>query len=232
MPDDQQTNHGAAAAHWICPSVLGLQSVAALNATLGRIAMPWLLDWSHLKTIERAALEPLLRLFGAWARADDPTQLCFKGAAHLREVLGNATPSGEADTLQLWWLLRLEVLRVMHRPDEFELAALDFCITYEVSPPSWVVARCDFRALGDQEDAASSGVALMQSSVTEDVASTFNPAAWEMNADLRALSHRQVALQIDVELSGQLQGHSATALEHLEASLTKAGMVHIACPHV
>ena len=228
MPDDKQANQGAAAANWICPSILSLQSVAALNATLGRVAMPWLLDWSHLKTIERAALEPLRKLFGAWAGAGEPTQLCFKGAAHLREVLCSATPSGEPETLQLWWLLRLEVLRVMHRPDEFELAALDFCITYEVSPPAWAAARCDFLALGDQDD-VSSDVALIQSPDAEGAASTFNPVAWDMNSDLGALSHRQAALQIDVELSGQLQGHSAAALERLEASLTNAGMVNITC---
>ncbi|MGV8803606.1 MAG: STAS domain-containing protein [Polaromonas sp.] len=229
-PDDKPAHHGAAASHWICPSVLGLQSVAVLNATLGRVAMPWLLDWSHLKTIERAALEPLLKLFGVWA-GDAQTQLCFKGAAQLREVLCSATPSGEPETLQLWWLLRLEVLRVMHRPDEFELAALDFCITYEVSPPSWVVARCDFRALGDPDD-ASGDIALMQSPMTEDVASMFNPVAWDMNSDLGALSYRQAALQIEVELSGQLQGHSAAALERLDASLTSDGRVHIACPRL
>ena len=226
MPKDKQATHGAAAAHWICPSVLGLQSVAALNATLGRVAMPWLLDWSHLKTIDRAALEPLFKLFGAWA--GEPIQLCFKGATQLREVLCSATPSGERETLQLWWLLRLEVLRIMHRPDEFELVALDFCITYEVSPPAWAVARSDFRTLGDQDD-VSSGAALMPSFATQDLASTLKSESWDMNSDLDALAHRQATLQIDVELSGQLQGHSAVALEHLEASLTRDGLVNISC---
>ena len=227
-PDASAGSHGTVA-HWLCPSVLGLQGVAALNAAIGRVAMPWLLDWSHLKSIERSAVEPLLKLFGAWAA--EPVQLGFKGAAQLRDVLGRATPSGEPDTLQLWWLLRMEVLRVMHRPDEFELAALDFCITYEVSPPAWAIARCSFRALNEQGD-DSGGVVFMSAHATEDVASTFNPMMLDMNSELGVLSHRQAAQQIDVELSGQLQGHSAAALERLDASLTRAGTVHIACPRL
>ena len=41
----------------------------------------------------------------------------------------------------------MEVLRVVHRPDEFELVALDYCVTYEVSPPSWDSSRCEYKPL-------------------------------------------------------------------------------------
>jgi hypothetical protein len=94
--------------------------------------MPWRLDWNNLKTIEPAAVEPLYKVFSGWAA--QPVQLRFMGDAQLQKVLQNATPSGSRDTAQNWWLLRMEALRVTHRPDDFELAALDFCVTYEVSP--------------------------------------------------------------------------------------------------
>ena len=42
----------------------------------------------------------------------------------------------------------------MGRPDEFELVALDYCVTYEVSPPSWSAPRCGYL---DSEHAAESG---------------------------------------------------------------------------
>jgi hypothetical protein len=61
-------------------------------------------------------------------------QLRFIGADALERVLRDATPSGNKDVNPAWWRLRMEVLRVMHRPDEFELVALDYCVTYEVSP--------------------------------------------------------------------------------------------------
>ena len=39
----------------------------------------------------------------------------------------------------------MAALRVMNRPDEFELVALNYCITYEVSPPPWEDATCGYR---------------------------------------------------------------------------------------
>jgi len=123
-----------AAADWICPSVLGMQTVGALNAAIGRAAMPWRLDWHNLKTIDASALEPLYKVFSNWANR--PVQLRFMGDAQLQKVLLDTTPSGERATDQKWWLLRMELLRVIHRPDDFELTALDFCVTYEVSPSS------------------------------------------------------------------------------------------------
>jgi anti-anti-sigma regulatory factor len=42
----------------------------------------------------------------------------------------------------LGWQLRMDALRVMHLQDEFELVALDYCVTFEVSPPSWQEVRC------------------------------------------------------------------------------------------
>jgi ABC-type transporter Mla MlaB component len=35
------------------------------------------------------------------------------------------------------WKLRLDLLRLMMLQDDYELTALDFCVTYEVSPPPW-----------------------------------------------------------------------------------------------
>ena len=39
----------------------------------------------------------------------------------------------------------MAALRVMHRADEFELLALNYCITYEVSPPPWEDPKGDYR---------------------------------------------------------------------------------------
>ena len=54
------------------------------------------------------------------------------------------TPSGDRAVDKTWWQVRLNALRSMHLIDEFELAALDFCVTFEVAPPAWVEARCDY----------------------------------------------------------------------------------------
>jgi ABC-type transporter Mla MlaB component len=43
---------------------------------------------------------------------------------------------------QCWWRLRLDLMRILRLQDDYELVALDFCVTYEVSPPAWRAARC------------------------------------------------------------------------------------------
>ena len=54
------------------------------------------------------------------------------------------TPSGSRGVDDTAWTVRLDALRVMQMQDEFELAALDFCITFEVPPPEWQPARCAY----------------------------------------------------------------------------------------
>ena len=46
--------------------------------------------------------------------------------------------TGVRDADPAFWQLRLDALRMTNRPDQFDEAAIDYCVTYEVSPPSWV----------------------------------------------------------------------------------------------
>ena len=214
--------HGPAA-DWICPSVLGLQSVAALNAALARASMPWRLDWSNLKTIETAALEPLCKIFGAWV--GQPVQLRFLGDLQLQRVMLNATPSNQADTDQRWWQLRMNMLQVIHRPEDFEMTALDFCVTYEVSPPSWESARCHYKSL-DARGGAMGSQAIIGEPSHEFVHSALNPLnpnSWQGDQALQG-NHF-----LAVELSGQIKGDVAAALETLETRLTGSDVMQISC---
>jgi ABC-type transporter Mla MlaB component len=211
------------AADWICPSVLGIQSVGALNAAMARSAMPWRLDWSHLKTIDAAALEPLHKVVSAWA--GQPVQLRFMGDAQLQEALLDATPSGQRNTDQKWWLLRMELLRVIHRPDDFELAALDFCVTYEVSPPAWDSARCDYRSLDEHGDTMGRSTLIGESSDEPVYSSLLEP---DTDSGLDFSSTSQSVRFLSVEISGQIQGHAAV-LDKLESRLMGADRMQVSC---
>ena len=213
-----------AAADWICPSALGIQAVGSLNAALARAAMPWRLDWRNLKTIDASALEPLYKVFSNWANR--PVQLRFMGDGQLQKVLLGTTPSGERATDQKWWLLRMELLRVIHRPDDFELTALDFCVTYEVSPPAWDSAACEYKSLDEGEAMGSSTIIGEPSS--EPVHSSFN-FSLEGDSIQDFLSSSPANRFLSVELSGQIQGHAAAVLDKLEASLMGADMMQISC---
>ena len=223
-PSDKATQ--GPAADWICPSVLGLQTVAALNAAMARTAMPWRLDWSNLKTIEASALQALSKVFGSWV--SEPVQLRFLGEAQLQKVLLNATPSNQSATDQRWWLLRMEMLRVIQRPDDFELTALDFCVTYEVSPPSWESARCQYKSIDAQGDIMVSQTIIGEPS--HEPMHSVHSALNSLDTDSwPGIQGSQANHFLAVELSGQIQGDAAAALDTLEDRLLGADMMQIGC---
>ncbi|MCJ0761965.1 STAS domain-containing protein [Variovorax terrae] len=206
---------------WVSPSTFGTQSLAALNAALGKSAQPWRLDWSKLVAIEAAAAEPLRKLFAGWGA--QPVQLRFIGADRLDEVLKKATPSGDKAIQPEWWRLRMEVLRIMHRPDEFELAALDYCVTYEVSPPSWDSARCEYKPL-DSDGGYLSGHTLIGESSHDSLAF----GASDGDGDTQT-GHSQLSHISSVELAGQIVGDASATLDRLEAKLAGADVMVISC---
>ena len=223
VPSNIQRLQGPAA-DWVCPSVLGLQSVATLKAAIGRSPMPWRLDWSKLKTIDFAAVGPLTAVFKGWAQ--QPVQLRFSGETQLQKVLEDATPSGQRETVQEWWQMRMEVQRVTHRPDEFELTALDFCVTYEVSPPSWETGRCEYKSVNAEGQATSSHT-IIGDVFRDSITSVLSGMDGEASGNAQGSQFEgNVAT---VELSGQIEGDVVTALEQLEAKLMGADIMIISC---
>ena len=210
-------------ADWRCPAVMGTQTIAALNAALSKASMPWCLDWSALKSMDPAALQPLTKLFASWAA--QAVQLRFLGADKLDAVLAQGTPSGARDTPQEAWKLRMEMLRVTHRPDEFELAALDFCVTYEVSPPSWENARCEYKSY-DPDHASSLHSTIIGDVVHDSITSQMGGLGDSTLGPPSSMSTQQLAA---LELSGQIQGDPVAMLEKLEARLAGADIMVISC---
>lgn len=222
VPANAVVGNGSVA-DWICPSSVGIQTTAALKAALAKTPMPWHLDWSHLKTIEPLAVQALTQVFVAWSA--QPVQLRFIGGDQLQKVLQQATPSGQRDTEQAWWQLRMEALRVAHRPDEFELAALDFCVTYEVSPPSWEIARCEYKSVDNQ------GLPIFGNTIIGEVSRDFAPSSLSFqdgDTHMDALSS-QTAELMSIDLSGQIEGDAVAILEKLEAKLMGADIMMISC---
>lgn len=139
---------------WASPAVLDAAQLGALAAQLvERRVQAMQLDWSALAGIEAGAARPLAQLMTAWG--GQKIRLHCVGAARLDQVLRQHTVSGQRDAPADWWRLRLAWLRVCRRPDEFDLVALDYCITYEVSPPLWEDAVCTCTADVDAPAAAA-----------------------------------------------------------------------------
>jgi ABC-type transporter Mla MlaB component len=209
-------------ADWTSPANFGTQSLAALNAALAKAPPPWRLSWVKLNSIGDAAIEPLTKAFTQWAA--QPVQLRFIGADNLERVLHEATPSGDRGVNPALWKLRMEVLRVMHRPDEFELVALDYCVTYE-----GLAAVLGKRALRVQDAAARrerGRRTIIGDAFRDSITSALTTGYGDTQMPTMSSQMSNVAT---VELAGQIVGDATEALDILEARMSGADVLVISC---
>lgn len=110
---------------------------------------PLSLDWSRLTAMDEKTARALAGLCKMWAGQD--LQLELRGVTRLLAYLAGKAPRGVSETDPLWWDARLATLRLLGRSQEFEAVAMDFCITYERSPPPWEapLCRCQVRDSDD-----------------------------------------------------------------------------------
>jgi len=200
---------------WVSPALLDVEAVARLQSTTLQLPMPWVLDWSGLRRVEPAAATALATLLRQWA----PQRLDMRWLAAdlLLATLQEAAPTGVRDADPAYWMARLEALRLSNRPDQFDETAIDYCVTYEVSPPSWESAQCQVRA-------SASGMATTAPplSIISEMHSSF--------LESRLLDDQQRGPSVArVELSGQLSGDIGALLSRLDRSLGQATVVQVSC---
>ncbi len=209
---------------WKSPVTFTATSVDELRLALANEASPWHLDWSSLTLIQPEAMAPLGRLFAAWC--SQPVELRFSGADALEKVLRPLTISGDRECDPSWWRLRMDALRVMRRQDEFELVALDFCVTYEVSPPAWQLPQCayveDNAGLPGSEGMVRTGDPVSASGGLE------SDPDYAMTVRV-GLDGMPVPESVLVELVGELRGDALAALEKLEESRHGSQRLVVSC---
>ncbi len=204
---------------WVCPAALDLQGMQALRPSLTPTMQAWRLSWSRLESMTPDAAQALAELFAQWSR--EPVRLHFDGADVLDKALRSFTPSGDKQVDLLWWRLRLDALRIMRRQDEFELAALDFCVTYEVSPPAWEDVRCEY-----VQSSANSSAPLEDAYGSFDDSTSTAPADFGRAATVPMELNRTASV---VELAGEVLGDAAEALDKLQAGFRGANRLVISC---
>ena len=197
-------------AAWLSPATLDFSAFQALRLHFASAPMPWSLDWRALSDVTPEAARELSGLLADWCL--QPVQLHFDGVEALETVVRSHTASGERSTEKYWWRLRLDTLRILGWQDEFELAALDYCVTYELSPPPWQRPRCE------HVQAVTALDALIDSAKGETSAQAVGTAAAGLDT---------VPVTV-VELTGEVLGDAGDVLNSLQAG-RRADQLTIAC---
>lgn len=198
------------AAVWTSPAELDVASLDALCGVLTKTPAPWHLDWSPLVSIESEAVALLARLFADWCL--QPVHLRFSGVEQLEKTLRFSTPSGDASVDAKRWLLRMDALRITGQQNEFEMVALDYCVTFEVSPPSWQEVRCGYE-IESAAAASVSGGGGEEALIDE---ALFNLDG-SGGPDLFTLLESSESVSGQLELAGEIVGDAAQVLAKLEA---------------
>ena len=116
---------------------LGAQSAGALEQ-LRKAAekQPKLrLDFAKLQGIEPAGCKLLHATLKYFRTAKKDVWLT--GEATLLKLLRDGAKAGDKSVDTSVWLLLLDLYQMLGLQNEFEEAAVDYAVTYEVSPPSW-----------------------------------------------------------------------------------------------
>ncbi|MGZ8260656.1 MAG: hypothetical protein ACXWUL_08915 [Caldimonas sp.] len=199
---------------WVCPNYLDAEAVAKLSSLALQMPLPWVFDWGALQTIDAEAAGRLSELFRSWMPQD--LDMRWLSGERLFTVLQEAAPTGVRDADPAFWQLRLDALRMSNRPDHFDEAAIDYCVTYEVSPPSWEASRCIVRIAGSTERTTQPPL-----SVVSDVSTSF--------LESQITDAAQLVEVATVELSGQLIGDIGTTLKKMDNELGTAKIVNVSC---
>jgi hypothetical protein len=203
---------------WVCPPNLDGEAVSRLDALSMQLPSPWVMDWTALVSVDVEGASRLQKLFVGWA--SQPLSMNWIAGDKLFSVLHELAPTGVRDADPVYWMLRLEALRLAHRPDQFDEVAIDYCVTFEVSPPSWENARCKAQLIGTTHNTQTLSLSVVGEAVTSFM-------------DTSMISEEEAApvqVQItSVELAGQLSGDLAELLGRLTKQVGDSRVIRISC---
>ncbi|XVJ68763.1 MAG: hypothetical protein HEQ39_03255 [Rhizobacter sp.] len=199
---------------WACPEHIDAEAVNKLRSQSLQMPLPWVFDWSALKTLDVEASVLMSDLFRSWM--PQKLDLRWLGGDRLFAVLQEAAPTGVRDADPAYWQLRLDGLRMANRADQFDEAAIDYCVTYEVSPPSWEPTTCQVRISGSGQSTNSPSMSLVS-----EVSTSF--------MESQILEDQDMVQVASMELSGQLVGDIDQILVRLTAKLGSSSVVNVSC---
>ena len=203
---------------WVCPPNLDSDAVARLDALSMQLPSPWVMDWTALVSVDVEAASRLQKLFVGWA--GQALSMNWIAGDKLFSVLHELAPTGVRDADPVYWMLRLEALRLAHRPDQFDEVAIDYCVTFEVSPPSWENARCKAQLIGTTHNTQTLSLSVVGEATTSFMDTSMISEDESTPAQVQITS---------VELAGQLSGDLAELLGRLTKQVGDSRVIRISC---
>jgi hypothetical protein len=203
---------------WVCPPNLDGEAVSRLDALSMQLPSPWVMDWTALVSVDVEGASRLQKLFASWA--SQPLSLNWIAGDKLFNVLHETAPTGVRDADPVYWMLRLEALRLAHRPDQFDEVAIDYCVTFEVSPPSWENARCKAQLVGSTHNTQTLSLSVVGEATTSFMDTSMIGEEDTPPAPVQITS---------VELAGQLSGDLADLLGRLTVQVGDSRVIRITC---
>ncbi|RPH44852.1 MAG: hypothetical protein EHM87_08860 [Burkholderiales bacterium] len=94
-----------------------------------------LLDVAGVRTVDASGADLLLRVIAVFERGE--RELLVQGAEALFDAVAPTIEPGRRDPSEACWLLQLALLRLLGQQQAFDDLSIDYCVTYEVSPPAW-----------------------------------------------------------------------------------------------
>lgn len=206
-------------AAWVCPGILDEAALTGLKARFPGTNAEWFVDWEPLTLITSQVVTALSDLINFWSA--NPVQLHWGGVDKLLHAMALHTPADDSTADPQWWLMRMEILCILGQQEEFESLALDYCVVYEVSPPSWKQVKCQF----DQNARTKSRKAGVPGVVQESVADA------HQDSELAPLPDEQDSSvqYANCALVGEISGDAAVALAKLVEASHTSSQVLVSC---
>ena len=135
----------------VAPQLARLAEIA-LHSKIMRI------EFGKIQSVAGPGCTLLLAQLRAFNKAR--IDLVFSSIGHLAALLSAAIETGRRTDPEVFWLLLLELQQFQGQQEVFEETALNYCITYEVSPPQWAAPA--HLALGSVSQSAAVGAPLPQ----------------------------------------------------------------------
>lgn len=192
-----------------------LEPYAALEAR----GQPIRVEFSKIVDLDAGAAE-LLR---EWIARKFKSKRQWQGLLVLSEKLDAhfEVMRPQADEVP-FWLLQLDVLQMLGRQDEFENLAVDYAVTFEVSPPSWDPRK----VVGDAAEQKAVQPQKAAEKADEDVfilKGVIADSEGEQLSALRAYAEGRTHLQIDFQKVVRIDFSSAGWLLNLLISFQTEG---------